>query len=316
MELKSFHEDLVREQKHDGSYLLKRPECSDSFIAIELKNDYEFFYAKFFIEFVEEFKLSTIFIQNWEWKKTKSETKIIKKNDHYFEIICKIPKRSHLLIFYDASFTIQKFCMKEYFTTAVSLGTWCMASQYLKHAGIKKESYPFDWIKSSYDIIADCIDTNFQNFLNKKYLEYICISQYPQVNHLFYYIDMFWHHDPLNSSKDEMYFERCIQRFESLYDNDQLNVIFLSIFHERPTMREINRIERCLKLKIKHFKLIILYNIEYNDEKIWYETDDAYYNERNIQLYKLYSDKFIHENWHGMNTYTTIDKIFEQFKFI
>ena len=34
--------------------------------------------------------------------------------------------------------------------------------------GVKKESYPFDWIFSTPDIIIDCINTNFAHFLNKE----------------------------------------------------------------------------------------------------------------------------------------------------
>ena len=48
-----------------------------------------------------------------------------------------------------------------------SLGYRCSSAGILKHLGIKTESYPFDWLISRLPIIKDCIENNFQHFLNK-----------------------------------------------------------------------------------------------------------------------------------------------------
>jgi hypothetical protein len=48
-----------------------------------------------------------------------------------------------------------------------SLGYRCSSAGILKHLGIKSESYPFDWLISRLPIIKDCIENDFQHFLNK-----------------------------------------------------------------------------------------------------------------------------------------------------
>ena len=50
-----------------------------------------------------------------------------------------------------------------------SLGQLCQSSQILKSIGLKKCSYPFDWIFSSCDNILHCIQDDFNIFLDKSY---------------------------------------------------------------------------------------------------------------------------------------------------
>ena len=50
-----------------------------------------------------------------------------------------------------------------------SLGNLCHGSQILKRNNYKKCSYPFDWIFSNYDIIINCLEDDFNIFLDKSY---------------------------------------------------------------------------------------------------------------------------------------------------
>ena len=177
----------------------------------------------------------------------------------------------------------------------MSLGTWCMASQYLKHAGIKKESYPFDWILTTFDITSDCIETEFSEFLNKDHMIYKCVSKYPQVDHKFYNINMFLHHDPLNNEKDYKYFQRCVQRFQNMYKKKDKNIMFFSIFHHRPTRREINRILRYLEIRFKNFLLLIVYNMQSDEDEHFSEEKD-YIQSKHVRIFQLFSDKFVDDN--------------------
>ena len=52
----------------------------------------------------------------------------------------------------------------------VSLGVACPCAYALKKAGVKLYSCPFDWIISSTDMVIDCIETDFRNFLNDEFL--------------------------------------------------------------------------------------------------------------------------------------------------
>ena len=49
-----------------------------------------------------------------------------------------------------------------------SLGHGCHSANILKRLGLKKESYPFDWLNSRTSIVKDCIEDNFKKFLDKQ----------------------------------------------------------------------------------------------------------------------------------------------------
>lgn len=53
----------------------------------------------------------------------------------------------------------------------ISIGPWCNTSAALKEANKRDLSYPFDWIFSCPDMIADCIRDSFNKFLDPIYLE-------------------------------------------------------------------------------------------------------------------------------------------------
>lgn len=47
----------------------------------------------------------------------------------------------------------------------VSLGCFCACSNALQLLGVRRHSYPFDWVRSSLDGIVHCIDSGFEDFL-------------------------------------------------------------------------------------------------------------------------------------------------------
>lgn len=112
----------------------------------------------------------------------------------------------------DVQFALQDFVgSRRLEPTFVSLGENCSSAWYLKQIGLKKASYPFDWIFSSPEIIIDCIDDEFEKYLDKSFIE-------PKGNkvsagHRFYHSNFFNHRNPLKSKKDYNYYERCCQRF-------------------------------------------------------------------------------------------------------
>ena len=80
-----------------------------------------------------------------------------------------------------------------------SLGGICHSAQLLKRNGLKKCSYPFDWIFSSISMIIDCLEDDFKKFLDKSM--YTSKSE-STCGHNVYGKSMFPHHNPLNSEKD------------------------------------------------------------------------------------------------------------------
>jgi len=109
-----------------------------------------------------------------------------------------------------------------------SLGTNCHSSSILKRCGLKKCSYPFDWIMMAdpCKCIIDCIEDDFKIFLNKSY--YRSISE-NQCGHSLYGDSLWWHHNPLNNINTYNYYIRCVNRFKNLI-NSKEHKLFIMIF--------------------------------------------------------------------------------------
>jgi hypothetical protein len=96
----------------------------------------------------------------------------------------------------------------------ISLGPNCQTSGSIKTVGYKTESYPFDWILTNLDIVSDCIQTDFKDYLNKDF--YFKNQSYITqliIGHKKYRDNMFVHRDPLSLQEDYSYIERCVDRF-------------------------------------------------------------------------------------------------------
>jgi len=111
------------------------------------------------------------------------------------------------------------------FNFVCSLGTLCHSSYFIKQSNLKMASYPFDWIYSNINIIIDCIENNFEKFLDKKY--YKNVKNSSACSHLKYKKSMFNHYNPLINEYYE-YYIRCVNRFRELLLNTN-NKLFLII---------------------------------------------------------------------------------------
>lgn len=100
----------------------------------------------------------------------------------------------------------------------ISLGNNCITSQYLKLAKLKNTSYPFDWIFSSIDIIKDCIEDDFNKFLDTTLMTTLVKKR---SGHETYHRQMFNHRQPSKNKEDLKYYQRCCDRFKKLFKSDQ-----------------------------------------------------------------------------------------------
>jgi hypothetical protein len=87
----------------------------------------------------------------------------------------------------------------------ISIGPYCRTAEILKENNLRTEAYPFDYIFSSLEIIAHCINDKFNIFLDKKYYTYGNCNN--STRHLFYcnFLDtpiLLQHHITCNYSKD------------------------------------------------------------------------------------------------------------------
>jgi hypothetical protein len=127
-------------------------------------------------------------------------------------------------LFYD---DIQYYNYDFFNNNFISIGPNCNTSgllQYLNtniNNSIRNISYPFDWINSNLNMIYNCFDNNFNDFLN---IDYIYIennveihSKYKDDNRTNIYV-----HNSILKNKN--YYERCVDR---LNKNKENNITFI-----------------------------------------------------------------------------------------
>jgi len=155
-----------------------------------------------------------------------------------------------------------------------SLGNNCSASTILKKAELKTESYPFDWIFSSEQMVKHCIEDDFKIFLDKSQYNTNLVDSHI-CEHEFYstmvenYQDVkgkekviFNHHNPLTNDKDYSYFERCVVRFRELLASDEEKIFILfQIGAEDITngITESLKLSEFLKNYTNNFTLIVMH---------------------------------------------------------
>lgn len=119
----------------------------------------------------------------------------------------------------------------------ISLGQNCTTSWYLKAAGLKSASYPFDWIFSSTEIVVDCIKDEFTAFLDRINM----IDHGSYCGHSVYHKHFFYHRNPLLSDSVFAYYQRCCKRFNELAKTDCQPIFVIMLLPEvdkRKTWRD------------------------------------------------------------------------------
>jgi hypothetical protein len=169
-----------------------------------------------------------------------------------------------------------------------SLGVLCHASQLLKRNNIKYESYPFDWIFSNENMIIDCLNDNFEKFLNRDYYISVINNDTNQINfdkcgHSVYHPMLFNHHNPKNII-DYNYFIRCVVRFNKMIKNDELKlfVMFHPNINDTNTFNK-NDIEKFNEQFMKHSKkyviLVIMHSLSTSRDYRFEIKDNIHYLE-------------------------------------
>ncbi len=135
----------------------------------------------------------------------------------------------------DIQYQLQDFSRKQKPNcNYISLGQNCSSAWYLKQIGLKTESYPFDWVFSSPEIILDCINNNFSKFLEKALV--YAKPDGESAGHSYYHSNLFSHRNPIKSGQDYEYYKRCCSRFSRQLDSES-NIMFLMTLINEPSKR-------------------------------------------------------------------------------
>ena len=142
----------------------------------------------------------------------------------------------------------------------VSFGDCCITAWFMKHNGLKKCSYPFDWIVTGELCnLIDCIDTDFEKFLDKsRYID----SESPNSNgagHLDYHKNMFIHRDP-RIEKHHNYYVRSINRFRKLLNKagSKLFIYTTQETDEDLLKIEVDSLNQILSKKTTNYYILLI----------------------------------------------------------
>ena len=160
-------------------------------------------------------------------------------------------------------------------------------------------SYPFDWIFSSFNIVIDCIENDFVDFLDKK--QYIDIGSNSRCGYAKYHASLFNHKNPLKNSEDYFYYERCVNRFRQLIKSQESKFFLIykgniTNLNYESELKDISDFNQKLKEKTNNYKLVVIIgvinniNLTFKINKINDELDIIIYNSKTKSDGIAYSD--------------------------
>lgn len=156
----------------------------------------------------------------------------------------------------------------------VSLGVACLTAEHLKRNRLRMQSFPFDWIVSSFSGICTLIKNDFQDFLNPAFLE-----QSPLRNFIYNkkHIMAFVHDFPVNPENSQIIVDKFL---------DYLTPIQVKY------QRRIDRFyDVCKKANIVYF-----FRIRRITHEIWNYSQEQN-KEDAIKLKNILHEKFPQNNW-------------------
>lgn len=145
-----------------------------------------------------------------------------------------------------------------------SIGSHCAASYLLKSFALKRYSGPFDWIFSSLGMVADCIEDDFSDFLNREFYASLPREQRsgPGADHLLYrdrhgIRSIFNHADP---TEPEAYdaLVRCVDRFRRMLASDGRKVLF-ALTRGNNVPKQFERLRNLLDARFQGCELLVVW---------------------------------------------------------
>ena len=154
----------------------------------------------------------------------------------------------------------------------ISLGSDCSIAYQLQKYNLRQVAYPFDWIRTNnLDNIILLLESNFQFFLDKSYLEFNeCSNKFPILDdnwndeyseniilkHKLYNITFPHEIKKDNQNLDEFIekYERRILRFNKVIEDSSIKKIFLRISNKNNKVQE-EKLFNLLKIKATNFEI-------------------------------------------------------------
>ncbi|MGY8919800.1 MAG: DUF1796 family putative cysteine peptidase [Flavobacteriales bacterium] len=148
----------------------------------------------------------------------------------------------------------------------ISFGEYCITSSYLKKTNNKTNTYPYDWIFSSPEIVLHSIKNDFDSFLDK---DQIYQLDKKRAGHSLYHSRMFNHKSPLKSEMNYDYYVRAVNRLKDVLKNQTNCVFVITVINE--SENKLNwtngfdkKIKQPINQSLETFKPLVSYIKEVN----------------------------------------------------
>ena len=142
-------------------------------------------------------------------------------------------------------YNISKYYMMKY-DEIISLGSNCCPGLSLRELNLKKETYPFDWVRTNAKIIYDVLINDKSKYItfsdkisNEFYLKDLHAYTHPTFNigHINYYGQHFTHYTDITSDELKNKFNNYIDRFINVLNSDK-KILFIHsneeyIYHKK-----------------------------------------------------------------------------------
>lgn len=121
----------------------------------------------------------------------------------------------------------------------VSLGSYCAVARALQCVGVKRFSYPFDWVRSSSEGVINCLEAKFEGFLSYAFtFEHEGMKVYGGSK----WGGSFWHHDPdAASTQTDM-----ARRVDRLFGKAEVPASRMRVFVH--AVNSSSELELCIRL--------------------------------------------------------------------
>lgn len=133
----------------------------------------------------------------------------------------------------------------------LSLGTHCLTGMMLRKLDLKRFSGPFDWIFSSPDMVAHCIEDDFRTLLDASEHERIPPEKRltPGANfceHRFYRdrfgVKLMFNHHDVTEPEHRTYLIRCVERFRTAIRAEQRTLLVMVTEQHRMDQAAFDRL--------------------------------------------------------------------------
>ena len=142
---------------------------------------------------------------------------------------------------------------------ALSLGSLCAAAKFLQQHQLRVHAGPLDWVFSSPEMVAHCLDDDFAAFLDRA--QYVPIED-GFAGHRLYsamigHRTIFNHHNPLLAS-DHEHFERCVARLRAVLLRGE-RTLFLWVGKQPAELPAVHQLFSALRRRgATNFELLVV----------------------------------------------------------